>query len=392
MIYVTGYGVISSIGNNVKENYASLLEERTGIKQGSRPHTQRYKVGEVLFSDAELVERFGLKTPGSRTSLLGMIAAKEAFQDHEIRADVRTGLISGTSVGGMDVSEVEYKNYLEGKTHNVERYAHHPSGTTSEEIAKELGISDFINTISTACSSAANAIMMGARMIQNGLIDRVVVGGTDSLTQFTISGFRSLMIFDDEWCRPFDETRKGLNLGEGAGYIVIESEESLKKTKKTPLAILSGWSNASDAFHQTASSPDGEGAVLSMKQALKVADLNPEAIDYINAHGTATPNNDLSESKAIITIFENRIPPFSSTKAYTGHTLAASGGIEAVFSILAIQNEVVFPNLNHRQVITETGLLPVKQPQKLNQVKHVLSNSFGFGGNNSTIILSAFDS
>jgi 3-oxoacyl-[acyl-carrier-protein] synthase-1 len=196
------------------------------------------------------------------------------------------------------------------------------------------------------------------------------------------------MIFDEEWCRPFDETRKGLNLGEGAGYIVIESESSIEKTKKTPIALLSGWSNASDAFHQTASSPDGEGAVLSMTQALSVAKLKPSEIDYINAHGTATPNNDLSESKAIKTIFKDNIPPFSSTKAFTGHTLAASGGIEAVISILAIQNNMLFPNLNHHQVIEETGLLPVKKTTQTAAVKHVLSNAFGFGGNNSTIILS----
>ncbi len=392
MIYVTGYGAISSIGNNVEETLASLLAEKTGIKQGTRPHTERYKVGEVNYSDDELMEYFNLQTTGSRTSLLGMVAAKEAFNGHEILKEVRTGFISGTSVGGMDISEIEYKNYLEGKEHRIERYAHHPSGTTSEQIAREVGIHDFVNTISTACSSAANAIMMGARMIQNGLIDRVVVGGTDSLTQFTISGFRSLMIFDEEWCRPFDETRKGLNLGEGAGYIVLESETSIQRTKKTPLAVLSGWSNASDAFHQTASSPDGEGAVLSMQQALQVAQLNPSVIDYINAHGTATPNNDLSESKAIKSIFTEKIPPFSSTKAYTGHTLAASGGIEAVIAILALQHKYLFPNLNHTQVIEETGLQPVKNAQKIAQLNHVLSNSFGFGGNNSTIILSAIES
>jgi len=391
MIFVTGYGVISSIGDNVTETFASLLSEKTGIHQGTRKHTHRFKVGEVHYSDAELMNKVGLTTIVSRTSLLGMVAAKEAFNGHDLLKDVRTGLISGTSVGGMDLSEAEYKNYLDGKTHHVENYAHHSSGTTSEEIAKELGITYFINTISTACSSAANAIMMGARMIQNGMIDRVVVGGTDSLTQFTISGFRSLMILDEEWCRPFDETRKGLNLGEGAGYIVLESAESMKKTKKSPIAILSGWSNASDAFHQTASSPNGEGAVLAMKQALKAANLQPEAIDYVNAHGTATPNNDLSESKAIITIFKDRIPPFSSTKAYTGHTLAASGGIEAVISILAIQNKMVFPSLNHKHVIEETRLRPVKHAEKMERVKHVLSNSFGFGGNNSTIILSEIE-
>jgi 3-oxoacyl-[acyl-carrier-protein] synthase-1 len=231
--------------------------------------------------------------------------------------------------------------------------------------------------------------MMGARMINNGLLDRVVVGGTDALTKFTISGFKSLMIFDEEWCRPFDESRKGLNLGEGAGYVVLESEKSISLSKQKPVAMLSGWSNASDSFHQTASSPDGHGAQLSMQEALNVAGLKPEDIDYINAHGTATPNNDLSESQAIKKIFKSRIPPFSSTKAYTGHTLAASGGIEAVFAILAIQNGYIYPNLNFRNAIEETGLIPQLKFSENNKVKHVLSNSFGFGGNNSTVIISA---
>jgi len=388
MVYVTGYGVITSIGANVAETYASLVAARTGIQSGTRSHTNRFFVGEVPGSTDELMRRFELRTFGSRTSILGMIAAREAFQGHELLAEIRTGFISGTSVGGMDLSEWEYKNYLTGQPHRLDTYAHHPNGTTSEEIAAELGIQGFVNTISTACSSAANAIMMGARMIQHGKLDRVVVGGTDSLTLFTISGFRSLMIFDEEWCRPFDENRKGLNLGEGAGYLVLESAESLRQTKKEPLARLTGWGSTSDAYHQTASSPEGEGAVMSMTVALNVAGLSPNAIDYINAHGTATPNNDLSESKAIQRVFKDRIPPFSSTKAYTGHTLAASGGIEAVFSVLALQHQVLFPNLNHRNVISETGLQPVKTITKADKIQHVLSNSFGFGGNNSTLLFS----
>ena len=388
-IYITGYGAIASIGNNVNEILSSLKAARTGIQQGKKPSTARFKVGEVPYTDAELKEQFQLTTHGSRTALLGMIAAKEAFLGHDHYTDIRTGLISGTSVGGMDVSEREYAKYLKDGAHDIRAYADHPSGTSTTQIAAELGITGFVNTISTACSSAANAIMMGARMIQKGWLDRVVVGGTDSLTSFTISGFRSLMIFDDEWCRPFDETRKGLNLGEGAGFIVLESAASLQRTGKQPIGRLSGWSNASDAYHQTASSPDGEGAILSMQQALQVAQLSPEEIDYINAHGTATPNNDLSESKAFLHIFNGKVPPFSSTKAYTGHTLAASGGIEAVISLLSIQHGMLFPNLNHQHVIEETGLQPVTEVTEQVLVKHVLSNSFGFGGNNSTIILSA---
>ncbi len=367
----------------------SLLSETSGIAQGNNSFTAKYKVGEVALTNDELKDKFNLSTDGSRTALLGMVAAKQAFKGHPLSDNIRTGIISGTSVGGMDVSEKEYKKYLADGSHDIEQYLHHSSGTGTEQIAKELGVSDFVNTISTACSSAANAIMMGARMINNGLLDRVIVGGTDSLTAFTVSGFRSLMIFDDEWCRPFDESRKGLNLGEGAGYIVLESEKSLQLSGMKPVAKLSGWSNASDAFHQTASSPEGHGAKLSMKEAMEIAKLTPNDIDYINAHGTATPNNDLSESQAIKGIFETKVPPFSSTKSYTGHTLAASGGIEAVFAILAIQKGMLFPNLNFKTPIEETGLTPQLSISKGHEIKHVLSNSFGFGGNNSTIIISA---
>lgn len=387
-ICITGIGAISAIGNNVSENLTSLLAEKTGIKQGVLPYTERYKVGAISMSDGQLMEQFDLKITGSRTSLLGMIAAKEAFSGHELRSDVRTGLISGTSVGGMDISEIEYNKYLKTGDFDHNRLKYHSSGTTSSQIAASIGAVDFVNTISTACSSAANAIMMGARMIRSGQLDRVIVGGTDCLTSFTIAGFRSLMIFDDAWCRPFDETRKGLNLGEGAGFIVLESEASILKTQSPVLAHLSGWSNASDAFHQTASSPEGYGAVLSMQRALASANLKPEQINYINAHGTATPNNDQSESAAIKTVFGNTIPPFSSTKAYTGHTLAACGGIEAIYGILSIRENVLFPNLNFSQAIEETGLVPVTTVQHNQSIQHVLSNSFGFGGNNSTLIIS----
>lgn len=388
-IYVTGYGVISSIGENVEDTLLALKSEKTGIKQGQKPYTERFKVGEISWTNQELIERFGLTQNASRTAILGMIAAKEAFKEHVLTSDIRTGLISGTSVGGMDVSEVAYKDFLRDKSDDLNVYKNHSSGTTSEQIARELGIKGYVNTISTACSSAANSIMLGARMLLSGQLDRVVVGGTDGLSQFTIAGFRSLMIFDEEWCRPFDETRKGINLGEGAAFLVLETEETIQKTGKKPLAVLSGWANASDAYHQTASSPEGYGATLAMKNALKVAKLNPGDIDYINAHGTATPNNDLSESHGIKTIFGSAVPPFSSTKSYTGHTLAASGGIEAVFAILALRNGILLPNLNFGQAIEETGLVPVKQYSEGHTIKHILSNSFGFGGNNSTIILSA---
>ena len=195
------------------------------------------------------------------------------------------------------------------------------------------------------------------------------------------------MILSETDCKPFDENRTGLNLGEAAAFLVLESDEVVKKENKKVLAYVSGYANANDAFHQTASSADGQGATLAMKKALKIANLKAKDIDYINAHGTATPNNDQSESHAIINVFGKEIPDFSSTKAFTGHTLAAAAAIEAVYSILALQHKIMFPNLNFKTPITETNLTPITEV-KTKELHHVLSNSFGFGGNCSTLIFS----
>jgi 3-oxoacyl-(acyl-carrier-protein) synthase len=229
--------------------------------------------------------------------------------------------------------------------------------------------------------------MLGARLINSGELDRVVVGGTDALSKFTINGFKTLMILSDEQCAPFDANRKGLNLGEASAYLVLESEKVLKEQHKKILARLTGYGNANDAFHQTASSETGEGAYLAMQKALNRAQLQPRQIDYINAHGTATSNNDLSESVALQRIFGNLVPDFSSTKAFTGHTLAAAGAIEAVFSIMALQGQMMFPSLNFHTKMPETGLMSVTTLTS-KKMTHVLSNSFGFGGNCSTLIFS----
>ena len=251
-----------------------------------------------------------------------------------------------------------------------------------------MGSHGNVSTSSTASSTAANAIMMGAKLIKNGVLDRVIVGGTDSLSKFTLNGFNTLMILTDSYNTPFDNDRKGLNLGEAAAYIVLESDECVRKENKKVLGYLSGYGNANDAHHQTASSENGQGAFLAMEKAIKISGLEKEAIDYINVHGTATPNNDLSEGIAMIRIFgEDKVPEFSSTKAFTGHTLAAAAGIEAVYSLLAIRNNLIFPNLNFKTKMQEFDLTPVTELKEKN-INHVLSNSFGFGGNCSTLIFS----
>jgi len=253
-------------------------------------------------------------------------------------------------------------------------------------IASYLGINDFITTISTACSSAANAIMLGARMIKHGLLDAAIVGGTDALCRFTLNGFNSLMILDKTHCRPFDRSRTGLNLGEGAGYLVLQSESSLQRT---PYCELSGYANTNEAYHQTGSSPEGDGAFLSMSEAIASSGISLEEIDYINVHGTGTPGNDASEGMALRRIFGEHVPPFSSVKAFIGHTLGASEGIEAVYSVLSIDKGLIYPNLNFTDAMPETGLIPETSFQEGIPIRHVLSNSFGFGGNDSSLLFSA---
>ncbi|MFC0345643.1 beta-ketoacyl-[acyl-carrier-protein] synthase family protein [Epilithonimonas hispanica] len=393
-IAITGMGIISAIGNNVEENLRSLKSGKHGISDISlfeTRHAGNIKTGEIKLSNEELVKKLQLSEDNNatRTSLLGIVAAKEAVESAGISDinEYKTGLISSTSVGGMDVTEKYFYSY-EDFSEKQKYIDSHDAGNSSLLIADYLGLKGMVSTISTACSSAANAIMMGAKLIKNGVLDRVIVGGTDSLSKFTLNGFNTLMILTDSYNTPFDNDRKGLNLGEAAAFLVLESDEIVKKENKKVLGYLSGYGNANDAHHQTASSENGQGAYLAMEKALKVSGLEKENIDYINVHGTATPNNDLSEGIAMIRIFgENKVPEFSSTKAFTGHTLAAAAGIEAVYSLLAIQNNLIFPNLNFKTKMEEFDLTPVTDLKEKN-INHVLSNSFGFGGNCSTLIFS----
>lgn len=393
-VAITGMGIISSIGNGPEENYRSLISGKAGISRVSgidTIHRNSIMVGEIALTNRQLERMLGLPENNnySRTALLGEIAACEAVQNAGI-TDIntyKTGLISATSVGGMDMTENYYYDYLEDQT--VQKYVEsHHAGDATRKIAAKLGIEQsLVTTVSTACSSAANAIMFGARLIKSGKLDRVVVGGADCLSKFTINGFNSLMILSDTYCTPFDENRKGLNLGEAAAFLVLESDTVIKAENKAVLAYLKGYGNANDAYHQTASSNNGDGATLAMEKALKTAGLQPGEIDYINAHGTATGNNDLSEGRAFIRVFGNNVPDFSSTKAYTGHTLAAAGAIEAVYSIMALQNNVIYPNLNFKTKMKEFDIIPqLKTVSK--ELQTVLSNSLGFGGNCSTLIFS----
>ena len=397
-VLISGTGIISAIGNNTSEVLDSLINVRSGIgeiRHLDSIYKNQLPVAEVKPDNSGLAKLAGIKNSHSytRTALLGIIAATEAWQNaglnHELKHKYRIGLVSASSVGGMDRSEHFYsKFYKNPDSGRLRDILNHDCGESTENIARHLEINDFITTISTACSSSANSIMYAARLIKHGILDIAIAGGTDALTKFTLNGFNSLMILDKTACKPFDENRNGLTIGEGAGFVVLESEKTAIERGIIPLCFLSGYGNACDAFHQTASSPEGDGAYLAIKKALDTSGLEIEKIDYINVHGTGTTNNDLSEGKALHRIFNGIIPAFSSTKAFTGHTLGASGGIEAVISILSIINNTIFPNLNFSSPIPELNMVPVTKLLTGTEIKHVLSDSFGFGGNNSALIFS----
>lgn len=393
-VYVAGVGVISAIGNNVPEHLEAFERREAGmgdITMLNTIHRNDLPVAEVKLDNNELAAMTDMPVSTSRTALLSLVAAREALEDAAIPAfeSLRTGFVSANSVGGMDKSEDFFIEFVadnsKGKLRNV---FDHECGSKTEIVADKLGITDYMTTISTACSSSANAIFYGARLIKNDIVDVVVAGGTDALTKFTLNGFNTLMILDKEFCKPFDENREGLNLGEGAGYLVLVSYKVAKTLGKDPYCKLSGYNNSNDAYHQTASSPDGTGSYLAMKGALEKSGLNPSDIDYINLHGTGTPNNDSAEGTAIKRVFDPDYPRMSSTKSYTGHTLGASGGIEAVFSVLAVKHGVVYPNLRFETRMSELPFEPETKFLKGQDIKHVMSNSFGFGGNCTSLIFS----
>lgn len=390
---ITGMGVVSAIGSNVAENHSSLRAGKTGLKKPQflkSKYADQFSFGEVDLSNEQLFEELQLDDPKgiTRTELLALKALREAIAQSGLSqsdiSSVDTAFISGTTVGGM--AETKHLHQDANTNEKASDYVNsYRSGAHTLRIAKVNAFNGYTDTINTACSSAANAIMLGARMIRTGRAKRAIVGGVDSLAKYTVNGFNSLQIFSDELMQPFDQNRKGLNLGEGAGYLVLEADDMI--ADRDVLGEVSGYGNANDAHHPSAMSPDAVGVRGAITRALKSAGLDPSKINTVNAHGTGTPNNDQTELFGLTKIFET-VPPFVSTKSYTGHTLAASGGVEAVYSVLSILYGEIYPSLNFDSPMEGFKDVPNTQLKENQQIDHVLSNSFGFGGNCTSLILS----
>lgn len=399
-VFITGIGMISAIGSNVMENLRSLRLQQSGLgytKFIDTIHRNTLPVAEVPQSTPELAAMAGMEGPAgyTRTALLGLVAMQEALQSAGI-ADATAlpaAFINASTVGGMCDTEQVYFDILDPSKEGtfLQFIDTLDCADCTQRIADAVGINEYVTTISTACSSSANALMYGARMIRQGLVQRAVCGGTEALTRFTMNGFNSLKNIDKQFCRPFDQHRNGLNLGEGAAYLVLESESLVRERGARVLAELSGWCNTNEAFHPTAPSPEGDGAYGAMKDALAMSGRSTEDVQYVNVHGTATLNNDASEGKALERLFGGNVPKFSSTKPFTGHTLAAAGAIEAIYAVLSIDQQMIFPNLNFSEKMEELNIVPETQLLEEYPVRNVISNSFGFGGNNASLVISKYE-
>ena len=371
-VYIAGAGIVSPLGEGLAATVEALRANCSAIRplelfpllQG-----EPLPVGQVRGVDAHSFL--------PRTHCLARIAAMQAMAGCHEPPDA---VILGTTTGGILTTE----QLLRDNAENKELYRYHGLNSVAEYVAGEIGCRGPALAVSTACSSGAVAIAMALEMLRSGKAKRVLAGGVDSLCRLTYFGFHSLQLVDKKGCRPLDADRHGMAVAEGAAMLLLTTERP-----DSPLAALLGAGLSCDAYHPAAPHPEGRGALMAMRAALADAGLGPADIDYINLHGTGTPENDLAESKAIRTLFATP-PSLSSIKGATGHSLAASGAIEAVVAAIAVSKNFLPANTGCQHPDPALGLAPLTQPVS-QPVTAVLSNSFGFGGNNGCLVIGAPD-
>ena len=397
-VVITGMGVFCSIGGDVEEFLHSLKEGRSGIGSISLFDTSKYpsKIGAEIrdYEPEEFFSRKDLKRL-SRTDQFALIAAEEAIKDSGIQSfpPEQVGICLGAGAGGMFEAEAYHREILlEGKSSPSLLFPFIPSFTTSRA-AERFGFSGPKATVTTACSSSATSIGYGADLIRSGKAKAVLCGGSDALSELTFGGFNSLKAMDPSPCRPFDRRRAGMSLGEGAAILVLESlDEAVKRGAKIYAEFL-GYGIGGEAYHITAPEPTGTAEARIIEQAIEESGIKPSEIDYINAHGTGTPLNDKVETLSIKKVFGERVYsiPVSSIKSMVGHCLGSAGAIEAVASILSIIHGFVPPTVNHQEGDGDCDLDYVPGKPRHMEVKVVLSNSFAFGGNCTTLVLGKYN-
>jgi 3-oxoacyl-(acyl-carrier-protein) synthase len=373
--YVTGLGVVCAGAGNVAELRKLLAQPspsfRTPTVFPAKGACATLPVAEsVIPADVPS----GLPSDLPRTHRLAIAAAREALGT----GPAPDAIVLGTTTGGILVTEAG----LESGVADPAAYRLHALDTVASTLADVFAVRGPVITLSTACSSAAVALSTARALLRAGLARRALVGGADSLCRLTFHGFRQLQLVDAQGARPLDAGRAGMTVGEGAAFLVLESDPHDRRV----LATLAGTGLSCDAYHATSPHPEGAGAALAMRRALADAGLEPSAIDYVNLHGTGTVDNDAAEARALAQVFGPTLPALSSTKGLTGHALAAAGAVEAVIAVLALSDQLLPANTGLDAVDPKLGLDPVRAPTKA-KVDAVLSSSFGFGGNNACVVL-----
>ena len=384
---ITAYTATSALGRGKAAMLDALRLGKGGLKPNDFDRAElRAWIGRVRGLEEAPVSgalaEFDCRN--NRLALLGL--AQDGFREEVLKASARYGperiaVLLGTSTSGILQTELAYRRRdAEGNLPGDVRYRHAQNlYSMTDLVRRTLALEGPAMTISTACSSSAKVFASAARYIEAGIVDAALVGGVDSLCLTTMHGFTSLQLVSDEPCRPFDASRRGMSIGEAAGFALVQRGEAR-------LSLL-GYGESSDAYHMSTPQPDGEGALGAMRQALSRAGLEPGEIDYVNAHGTATPANDRAEDRALVRLFGQRVP-VSSTKGFTGHTLGAAGIVEAIVCFLALEHGFVPATLNSSAI--EPGLQSmIVLENRAAKVRRALSHSFGFGGSNCSLVFGA---
>lgn len=395
-IFITGMGMNCSLGFSPEDIHNALATDAsngiTDIELLKTRHRGSFPVGEIKRETGDLRSELNCSWHKNlnRTTILATLAVEQAIEQarRAHRVGGRFGIVSGTTVGGMDTTEDGYVDHIDGRIHPVNFFQLGDCGFCAEYLAERLGGASYISTVTTACSSSLNAIGNAVQLLRAGELDVAVAGGADALCRFTINGFNSFMLLDHNRCRPFDATRSGINLGEGAAYFVLETAASLRKSGNKAIAVITGFKNYNDRFHPSSISPDGAGIRRAMEGALAEAELTPNRVDYILTHGTATPNNDASEGVAINDMFSSTaVPDYVSLKSSFGHTLAASGAINTGVGIMSMLEGTKYSNYNWSQAMPELGKGPLTVTKKGESVNNVIINASGMGGYCSSMVI-----
>jgi len=383
-IAISGLGLISACGKNIAETLCAFTDEKRNAGKVSLFKT------ELDYPVFEVKDFSSLSCGLMRTLGLTFYAVRAAIKDADLENDLndfRIGVCLGTTVSSQlnDTDFYsEYRRKGSASMNSVDRFL---KSNLAQAVAEEFKVrTNFCTTIVNACSSGTDAIGVGLSWLRNGYCDIVIAGGGDELNRVPFDGFGSLGVVSKSVCAPFDRNRSGLNLGEGAGIIILEKEEISRKRNKKPDLFLNGYGLASDAYHLTAPRPDGSGLEKALFFALGEAGLSPKDIAFVNAHGTATHDNDLVEGKVLSRVFGKEIK-FLSTKGFTGHTLGAAGGLEAVFTALNLRQGWIPKSSGFLSLDEDIGIAPVAE-KTLIKGKFAVSTSLAFGGNNSALVIS----